>query len=65
MTTRVHIVNFGPNAVSVKPEPNKKVSFTGHARTTTAATKYQNQEGWITSSQGDEGRVARIVCSLP
>jgi len=43
MTTRVHIVNFGPNAVSVKPEPNKVVGATLYAQQSTDIYVYGDQ----------------------
>ena len=43
MTTRVHIVNFGPQAVSVKPEPNKAVGTILYAQQSTDVYVYGEQ----------------------
>jgi len=43
MTTRVHIVNFGPQAVSVKPEPNKAAGSILYAQQSTDVYVYGEQ----------------------
>lgn len=43
MTTRVHIVNFGPQAVSVKPEPNKAAGSILYAQQSTDMYVYGEQ----------------------
>jgi hypothetical protein len=43
MTTRVHIVNFGPEAVSVAPEPNKAVGSILYAQQSTDVYVYGEQ----------------------
>ena len=43
MTTRVHIVNFGPQAVTVRPEPNKAVGSILYAQQSTDVYVYGEQ----------------------
>jgi hypothetical protein len=43
MTTRVHIVNFGPQAVSVRPEPNKAAGSILYAQQSTDVYVYDEQ----------------------
>lgn len=43
MTTRVHIVNFGPRPISVRPEPNKAVGSLLYAQQSTDVYVYGEQ----------------------
>jgi len=43
MTTRVHIVNFGPQAVSVRPAPTKAVGSILYAQQSTDVYVYGEQ----------------------
>ena len=56
MTTRVHIVNFGPQAVSVKPEPNKAIGSILYAQQSTDVYVYGEQTVTVEEVSGGEAK---------